>query len=72
MTHKGSLTGSSIILNHGYRTHTTESVRGLYGVIAEGVLGIQVRHVWIGTCIKLRSNYTYSVHLNALAKLIWF
>ena len=45
MTHKGSLTGSSIILNHGYRTHTTESVRGLYGVITEGVLGIQVRHV---------------------------
>ena len=39
MTHKGSLTGSSIILNHGYRTHKTESVRGLYGVIAEGVLG---------------------------------
>ena len=45
MTHKGSLTAFGIILNHGYRTHTTESVRGLYGVIAEGVLGIQVRHV---------------------------
>ena len=63
MTHKGSLTGSSIILNHGYRTHTTESVRGLYGVITEGVLGIQVRHVWIGTCIKLRSSYTLMMSL---------
>ena len=45
MTHKGSLTAFGIILNHGYRTHTTESVRGLYGVITEGVLGIQVMHV---------------------------
>ena len=57
MTHKGSLTAFGIILNHGYRTHRTESVRGLYGAIAKGVLGIQVRHVWIGTFIKLRSNY---------------
>ena len=63
MTHKGSLTGSSIILNHRYRTHTTESVRGLYGVTTEGVLGIQVRHVceitdvFIDTCIRLRSSY---------------
>ncbi len=63
MTHKGSLTGSSIILNHGYRTHTTEPVRGLYGVITEGVLDIQVRHVWIGTCIKLRSSYTLVMSL---------
>jgi hypothetical protein len=32
----GSLTGSTIILNHHrYRTHTTEFVRGLYGVTTE-------------------------------------
>ena len=64
MTHKGSLTAFGIILNqHGYRTHTKESVRSLYGVITEGVLDIQVRHVWIGTCIKLRSSYTLVMSL---------
>jgi hypothetical protein len=63
MNHGGSLTGSSIILNHRYQTHATEPLRGLYGFIAEGVLGIQVRHVWIGTCIKLRSSYTLMISL---------
>ena len=64
MHHKQAVHNSQR-LTHGLYHHSESRIPDTYNRVCtrlirshhRGVLGIQVRHVWIDTCIKLRSSY---------------